>query len=188
VEDLRKIKTRRTLVGAAWACVGVLGMSALTGVAVAAENSRAASSTTAAAASAGTASGAAGRGGLRALGSRVLHGELTVKAKNGVRTVDTQLGTVTSVSPTSLTVRSQDGFSLTWVLGSGTVVRAGGARSSASALAVGQSVRVLGPAASSAGGSPTARLVRVRPAPGSGPPPAGGGTSQAPASPSASTT
>jgi hypothetical protein len=186
VEDLMKIKTRRTLVGAAWACVGVLGLSALTGVAVAAENSRA-SSTTAAAASAGTASGAAGRGGLRALGSRVLHGELTVKAKNGVRTVDTQLGTVTSVSPTSLTVRSQDGFSLTWALGSGTVVRAGGARSSASALAVGQSVRVLGPAASSAGGSPTARLVRVRPAPGSGPAPAGG-TSQAPASPSASST
>ena len=160
-----EITTRRRLVGAAWACVGLLGLSALTGVAVAAEQSPAAP---AAAVSSGTpAAGPAatsGRPGLRALGGRVLHGQLTLRTKDGTRTVDVQMGTVTAASATSLTVRSPDWFTLTWTIGSSTLVRAGTTRSTASALAVGQTVRVLGPVATSSGGAPTARIVRIRPA------------------------
>lgn len=166
-----KIKTRRTLIGAAWACVAVLSGSALTGVAIAAEQSRSAGGPAAVAAASGSPAPANGTGaarrGLR-LGGRVLHGQVTVRAKGGVRTVDIQVGAVTALTAGTVTVRSQDGFTWTWTLTGTTVVRNAGSRSTASDLAEGQTVRVLGPAASSPGGSPTARLIGIRPAKGAG--------------------
>jgi hypothetical protein len=43
-----------------------------------------------------------------------LHGEVTVQGKNGVRTIVVQRGAVTAVTGDSVTVKSTDGYSLTW--------------------------------------------------------------------------
>lgn len=57
------------------------------------------------------------RARVRGLVGRALHGELVVGGKDG-KTVDVavQRGQVTAVSPTSITLRSTDGFSRTYVL------------------------------------------------------------------------
>ncbi|MEU4216950.1 hypothetical protein [Actinoplanes sp. NPDC026623] len=56
-------------------------------------------------------------GARRFLGKNTLHGELTVQGKKGVRTVLVQRGTVTAVTATTVSVKSSDGFALTWTLG-----------------------------------------------------------------------
>lgn len=44
----------------------------------------------------------------------VLHGEAVVQTKNGPVTVMVQRGAVTAIDDTSVTVKSTDGFTLTW--------------------------------------------------------------------------
>jgi hypothetical protein len=52
-----------------------------------------------------------------AAGPMPLHGEFVVPdGSGGYATELTQMGTVTAISPTSVTVRSEDGFSQTYVL------------------------------------------------------------------------
>jgi hypothetical protein len=46
-----------------------------------------------------------------------LHGEVVVRTKDGNRTVVVQRGTVTAITDTSVTVKSTDGFTLTWTYG-----------------------------------------------------------------------
>ncbi|MFI1994336.1 hypothetical protein [Actinoplanes sp. NPDC020271] len=46
-----------------------------------------------------------------------LHGEVTVQAKDGTKTVVVQRGTITAVDDKSVTVKSTDGFQLTWSYG-----------------------------------------------------------------------
>jgi hypothetical protein len=46
-----------------------------------------------------------------------LHGEVTVQGKDGVRTIVVQRGTVTAANATSVSVRSSDGYALTWTFG-----------------------------------------------------------------------
>ncbi|MET8150682.1 hypothetical protein ACIBSW_30105 [Actinoplanes sp. NPDC049668] len=53
----------------------------------------------------------------RFLRKNTLHGELTVQGKDGVRTVVVQRGTVTAVGDGTVSVKSSDGFALTWTLG-----------------------------------------------------------------------
>jgi hypothetical protein len=61
--------------------------------------------------------GAIGRPGQGEIGPPSLHGEFVVADGNGgYRTELTQTGTVTAISPTSLTVRSEDGFSQAYVI------------------------------------------------------------------------
>lgn len=51
----------------------------------------------------------------RHLRKNTLHGEVTIQTKkNGVRTVVVQRGAVTAVSATEISVKSSDGFVLTW--------------------------------------------------------------------------
>ncbi|MFI5491584.1 hypothetical protein [Actinoplanes sp. NPDC051859] len=58
------------------------------------------------------------RAGLRQhLRKNTVHGEITVRAKDGDRTIVVQRGTVTAVDATSVTVKSTDGFAQTWVFG-----------------------------------------------------------------------
>lgn len=59
---------------------------------------------------------------LGAPGGRVLHAEYTVRDGTTFRTVTIQLGRVTSVSPTSITVLSADGYSRTYAIQPSTVV------------------------------------------------------------------
>ncbi len=162
---------RRVVVVLAWLAVAVVGAAALTGVAVAAEQSRGAGgSNTASAASAasGSSAGLGPAARLRRLGDRVVHGEATVRTKDGYQVFDTQLGTITSLSATSLTARSSDGFTQTWTLSADTVVRKDGSKVEQSALAVGDTVRLVGPAGTGSA-SPSAHLVVVRPADSAGP-------------------
>lgn len=58
----------------------------------------------------------------RPLLARAQHGEVTLGGKN-TRVVDFQRGTVEQVSATSITVRSKDGFSATYVVDAKTEVR-----------------------------------------------------------------
>jgi hypothetical protein len=60
--------------------------------------------------------GSGGGPGPAAVGSTSLHGEFVVPDGGGYTTVLTQTGTVTAISPTSITVRSEDGFSQTYVI------------------------------------------------------------------------
>jgi len=69
--------------------------------------------------------GLGGFGGFGKFGG--LHGEFTVKKPDGsgYETVATQTGEVTAVSPSSITVKSEDGFSRTYSVDENTVVGSG---------------------------------------------------------------
>jgi hypothetical protein len=59
----------------------------------------------------------------RALLSRVEHGEVTVATKKGDQVIDVQRGQVTAVNPTSVTVRSADGFTGTYTVAGSSKIR-----------------------------------------------------------------
>ncbi len=59
----------------------------------------------------------------RALAQRAVHGDFTVKTKDGYQAVALQRGTVSAVSATSISLRSPDSFSATYVVTTSTVVR-----------------------------------------------------------------
>jgi hypothetical protein len=54
----------------------------------------------------------------RYLRKNTLHGEVTLNGKKGARTIVVQRGTVTAVTSTGVSVKSADGFTLTWTFGS----------------------------------------------------------------------
>jgi hypothetical protein len=107
-----------------------------------------------------------------------LHGELVVPQRDGTgtQTIVVQSGNVTAVSATSLTVKSSDGFTATYVITSSTRVapRSGAVTS----LKKGDPVHV---AATKSGSTLTALMVGTRP---EGPP--GRGKAPAPTSTSSS--
>ncbi|TSD97240.1 hypothetical protein FOS14_14720 [Skermania sp. ID1734] len=73
---------------------------------------------------AGTAPGPGGMGGP---GGAPLHGEFVVSDGNGNYTTElTQIGTVSAVSATSITAKSSDGYTHTYVIDSNTVMRGAG--------------------------------------------------------------
>jgi hypothetical protein len=82
-------------------------------------------------------------GGSR-LGRRALHGEVVVQGRDGPRTVVAQRGTVTAKGDGTLTVRSGDGFTLTWTTNGDTRVRAGGGPAGLDQVVVGAQVRIGG--------------------------------------------
>jgi hypothetical protein len=51
------------------------------------------------------------------LRQNTLHGEVVVQTREGARTIVVQRGTVTAITETSVTVKSPDGFTLTWTFG-----------------------------------------------------------------------
>jgi hypothetical protein len=53
----------------------------------------------------------------RMLAAHVEHGEVVVQTKDGDKTIDIQRGVVTAIDDKSVTVKSADGFTETWVLG-----------------------------------------------------------------------
>ena len=59
----------------------------------------------------------------RRQGHRVLHGETVVQTDNGTAIHVVQRGIVTAMTSTSLTVRSADGFTLTWTRDANTRIR-----------------------------------------------------------------
>jgi hypothetical protein len=87
-----------------------------------------------------------------------LHGEATVQTKNGVQTVDVQRGTVTAIDDRSMTVKSTDGFALTWTFGTPLRVVEHRTTVQPSAIIVGTQVGVAGV---KSGGTTTARLIVI---------------------------
>jgi hypothetical protein len=79
-----------------------------------------------------------------ALARNVEHGEVVVQTKHGDKTVDVQRGTVTAINATSVTVKSADGFTQTWVFGTPLHVIEHRTSIQASAVAVGANVGVAG--------------------------------------------
>ncbi|HLM89286.1 MAG TPA: hypothetical protein VK284_09695 [Streptosporangiaceae bacterium] len=95
---------------------------------------------------------------LRALGG--VDGEFTFHNSTGFHTLAFERGTIQSVSGSDVVVRASDGTTWTWLIVSDTVVRQNGSKTTASALAQGQSVFAGGPVAS---GAKDARLIVIRP-------------------------
>jgi hypothetical protein len=100
----------------------------------------------------------------RLLAGRVEHGEVTIKGKdNKPVVVDVQRGQVTAVSPTSISLKSEDGFTATYTVSSDTRVRVGGERKAIGDVRVGNNAGLIATKASAAGSSAAAaRLVVVR--------------------------
>lgn len=136
-------RTRSVAVAAAWVAAGALGATALTGLAVASPSSTSAAGTVATAGSStGTAADAAGRERLRERLRAFLHGEITVQGQDGPTEVALQRGEVTAASATSVTVRSSDGFTTTYAVGTATQVRRDRATVTADELEVGDTAFV----------------------------------------------
>ena len=95
---------------------------------------------------------------LRALGG--VDGEVTFHNSTGYHTLAFERGTIQSVSGSQVVVRAPDGTTWTWLIVSDTVVRHNGTKTTAGALATGQTVFAGGPVVS---GAKDARLIVIRP-------------------------
>lgn len=91
---------------------------------------------------AGKAGQKAGQPGKRDLARRALHGEVALGGKKP-KVVAFQRGTVTAVSSTSLTVKSADDFSATYVVDGSTKVREKKEKTDIGAVKTGDKVRVV---------------------------------------------
>ncbi|MFI0369319.1 DUF5666 domain-containing protein [Actinomadura sp. 1N219] len=89
---------------------------------------------------------------------RGVHGEATVRRKDGFHLATWQRGKITALSGTTLTVRSDDGATWTWAANAQTRVRKNGEKATLKALAAGDQVLVAG---ERSGDTRNARLVRV---------------------------
>ncbi|QXJ22865.1 hypothetical protein AGRA3207_003933 [Actinomadura graeca] len=96
--------------------------------------------------------GRRGRGGLG------IHGEATVRRKDGFGLNTWQRGKVTGLSGAALTVRSEDGASWTWTTDANTRVRKKGDQAKVSDLKNGDEVLVFG---ERSGDTRTAKIVRA---------------------------
>lgn len=94
-----------------------------------------------------------------ALRRNTLHGEVVVKTRGGTKTVVVQRGTVTAITATTVTVKSIDGFTLTWTFGDKLRVLERRTTVQPKDVAVGA---VVGLAGAKDGDKPVARLVVVR--------------------------
>src|SRR5262249_45004066 len=95
----------------------------------------------------------------RLLGHRIEHGEFTVKGENGKpAVVDVQRGQVTAVSATSITLKSEDGFTASYTVNPDSRIRVGGERKAIGDVRGGNNAGLI---AARSGGVATVRLVVV---------------------------
>jgi hypothetical protein len=93
------------------------------------------------------------------LGRGMLHGEFVVKDRDGkITKMVTQHGKVTAVSANSVSLRSDDGFTGTYAVGSDTRVRIGGGPAAISGVKTGNEAWVV---ATKSGGTSTATVLVV---------------------------
>jgi hypothetical protein len=111
-------------VAGAAAAAGTIGLAAAQSDPTTPSTTAPASSTTAPAkGDAGHPGGPGGRfGPFGGIGGDVLHGEFVVPKNGAFETLDTQVGKVTAVSSSSITVQSDDGFSKTYAVTDTTLV------------------------------------------------------------------
>jgi hypothetical protein len=95
----------------------------------------------------------------RYLRKNTLHGEITVQGKDGVRTIVVQRGTVTAVSASAVSVRSSDGYTLSWTYGD--KLRVVQNRSTVATTAIKSGAEV-GVAGARTGSATAARLIVIK--------------------------
>ncbi|MBO4205297.1 hypothetical protein [Micromonospora echinofusca] len=88
-----------------------------------------------------------------------LHGEVVVQTKEGTKTVAVQRGEVTAVDGKSVTVKSSDGFTMTWSFGENLRVVERRTTIQPSAVAVGATIGVAG---TKDGTTAVARLILLK--------------------------
>jgi hypothetical protein len=93
------------------------------------------------------------------LRKNTLHGEVTVQGKDGVQTIVVQRGTVTAVTSTGVSVKSTDGFALTWTFGDKLRVVQDKKAVPTSTLKTGAEIGIAG---TEDGGKDSARLIAVK--------------------------
>ena len=160
------MKRPRTTTLAAWGAAGsaavLLGAGAISaGAATTVPSTTAAPAAGSSASESGTPKGPdhERKGGLR----HALHGEFVTGTTGAYVTRVLQQGTVSAVSPTSISVASEDGFTQTYAVVAGTLVRVDGAAATISDITVGEKVHLGG---TKAGDAVTAERI------GAGDPPA----------------
>lgn len=141
-------KTTRFAKAAALVGAGALGATIVTGVAFAADPTPSPSM------SSGTGAGTmsregrgdhGGRGGMMGFGGEVLHGDATVETTDGTTEVMRVVrGSVTAISDTSITVKSTDGFTQTFVINPDTDIHKSRTDATAADVAVGDAALVAG--------------------------------------------
>jgi hypothetical protein len=92
------------------------------------------------------------------MAKHVEHGSVTVQTRNGNETIDVQRGTITAISSTSMTVKSADGFTLTWTFGDKMRVLENRSTIQSTDVKAGETVGVAG---EKSGSTETARLVVI---------------------------
>jgi hypothetical protein len=88
-----------------------------------------------------------------------LHGEVAVQTRTGTRTIVVQRGSVTAVSGGSVTVKSTDGYTLTWTMAAKVTVVRDKKKVGTSALKAGEQIGVAG---TKDGSADDARLIAVK--------------------------
>jgi hypothetical protein len=113
-------------VGAAVLAGGTIALAATDDVATTGSGTPAAATSSPSAnspsASSGSAKAKAHRHAGEALGKRFEHGEWVTKTTSGTETHDAIRGTASAVNPTSITVKAEDGYALTFTVDSNTKV------------------------------------------------------------------
>jgi hypothetical protein len=93
-----------------------------------------------------------------ALRGHVEHGQVTVQTKTGEQTIDVQRGTITAMTSTTMTIKSTDGYTLTWTTSGPLTVIEHRTSIQPGQLKVGDLVGVAG---TQSGATATAKLVVV---------------------------
>lgn len=96
--------------------------------------------------------------GRRFLRKNILHGEMTVQGRDGVRTIVVQRGTVIAADGRTVSVKSADGFALTWTYGDRTRVVQDRKKAQLSVVTAGAEIGLAG---TRQGTATTARLIVV---------------------------
>jgi hypothetical protein len=95
----------------------------------------------------------------RYLRKNTLHGEVAVQTKNGTQTIVVQRGSVTAVSGGGVTVKSTDGYTLTWTMAAKVTVVQDKKKVETSALKTGEQIGVAG---TKDGSVDDARLIAIK--------------------------
>jgi hypothetical protein len=93
------------------------------------------------------------------LRKNTLHAEAVVKTKDGVKTVAVQRGTVTAIDDKTVSVKSSDGYALTWTFGNPIRVVERRATVQPNAIKAGAEIGVAG---TKEGNTTSARLIVIR--------------------------
>ncbi|WP_329518850.1 hypothetical protein [Spirillospora sp. NBC_01491] len=159
------MKLTRKTVAAGVGAAGVLGVALYIAVPAAADPSPSASPSTSARKHQGKGghehqgkNGRRHRGHPGAAGLRGVHGETTVRRKDGFHVMTWQRGQITGRSGAAVTVRSADGTSWRWTTDAGSKIRAQGRRSALSDLVNGAQVVVVG---DRSGDTRTVKIIRM---------------------------